>query len=154
ASSSTTRTRSRAAMPGGLATFVPGAARHETCFTGRPNMYTRVETLFEELKRYVQWGPEDATALRALHPRAAQDFVRIADVFYRRIIEHDEARKALEGGESQVGRLKIALEAWMDTLLAGPWDEVYYERRARIGRLHVRIGLPQHYMFGAMNILR
>lgn len=113
-----------------------------------------METLFQELKRYVQWGPADEAALRALHPLASADLHRIADVFYRRILDHDEARKALEGGESQVGRLKITLKAWMDMLLTGPWDEAYYERRARIGRVHVRIALPQHYMFGAMNVIR
>ena len=42
----------------------------------------------------------------------------------------------------------------MDRLLAGPWDEEYYQLRCRIGRVHVRIALPQHYMFGAMNVLR
>ena len=113
-----------------------------------------METLFEELKRYVQWSAADEAALRALHPMALPELERIADVFYRRIFEHDEARKALEGGESQVGRLKVTLRAWMDTLLSGPWDDVYYERRARIGRVHVRIALPQHYMFGAMDVLR
>jgi signal transduction histidine kinase len=112
------------------------------------------ETLLAELMRYVGWGPADEAALRALHPVAAPELERIADVFYRRILDHDEARHALEGGESQVGRLKITLRAWMDTLLAGPWDEAYYQRRARIGRLHVRIALPQHYMFGAMNVIR
>jgi signal transduction histidine kinase len=112
------------------------------------------ETLFEELKRYVGWNLRDEEALRGLHPVAEPELVRIADVFYRRILDHDEARKALEGGESQVGRLKGTLVAWMDSLLRGPWDEVYYERRARIGRLHVRIALPQHYMFGAMNVVR
>jgi two-component system sensor histidine kinase HydH len=113
-----------------------------------------METLFEELKRYVHWDPADEAALRALHPIATPELTRIADLFYRRILEHDEARTALEGGESQVGRLKITLVAWMDSLLAGPWDEAYYQRRARIGRVHVRIALPQHYMFGAMNVLR
>jgi two-component system, NtrC family, sensor histidine kinase HydH len=113
-----------------------------------------VETLFEELKRYVVWSEADESALRTLHPLAAPEFERISKVFYQRILDHDEARKALEGGESQVGRLKVTLQAWMDTLLRGPWDEAYYERRARIGRVHVRIALPQHYMFGAMNILR
>src|SRR5688572_20805180 len=112
------------------------------------------ETLMEELKRYVGWSTADEAALRALHPLARPAFERIADVFYRRILDHDEARTALEGGESQVGRLKVTLVAWMDSLLAGPWDEAYYERRARIGRVHVRIALPQHYMFGAMNVLR
>ena len=112
------------------------------------------ENIFEELKTYVGFSPEDETALKALHPLAYQHFERIADVFYRRILEHTEARKALEGGESQVGHLKVTLQAWMDTLLQGPWDDAYFERRCRIGRVHVRISLPQHYMFGAMNLLR
>ena len=112
-----------------------------------------VETLFEELKRYVGWSEADEAALRALHPIAVPQLERISIVFYQRILDHAEAKKALEGGESQVGRLKLTLQAWMDTLLSGPWDEAYYERRARIGRVHVRIALPQHYMFGAMNVL-
>jgi signal transduction histidine kinase len=53
-----------------------------------------------------------------------------------------------------VGHLKGTLEIWMDQLLCGPWDESYFELRCRIGRMHVRIALPQHYMFGAMNVLR
>jgi two-component system sensor histidine kinase HydH len=112
------------------------------------------ETLFEELKRYVGFSPEDAQALRALHTVVREHFSRIAEVFYVRILEHEGARKALEGGESQVGHLKGTLQIWMDQLLRGPWDESYYELRCRIGRMHVRIALPQHYMFGAMNMLR
>jgi signal transduction histidine kinase len=112
------------------------------------------ETLFEELKRYVVWSTADEAALRGFHPVALPHLERIADVFYRRIGDHVEARKALEGGESTVGRLKVTLQAWMDELLRGPWDEAYYGRRARIGRVHVRIALPQHYMFGAMSVIR
>ncbi len=113
-----------------------------------------METLFAELKRYVQFDAEDEAALAALHPVLEPEFVRIADVFYRRILNHEGARTALEDGESQVGRLKVTLTAWMDRLLTGPWDESYFELRCRIGRVHVRIALPQHYMFGAMNVLR
>lgn len=111
------------------------------------------ETLFEELKRYVGFDASDEAALRALHPLAKPDFVRISEVFYDRILAHDGARTALVGGESSVGRLKVTLQAWMEKLLQGPWDEAYFEVRCRIGRLHVRIALPQHYMFGAMNVL-
>ncbi|MFT3843047.1 MAG: HAMP domain-containing sensor histidine kinase [Myxococcaceae bacterium] len=111
------------------------------------------ETLFEELKRYVGFDANDEAALRALHPIAKPEFVRISEVFYDRILKHDGARTALVGGESSVGRLKVTLQAWMEKLLQGPWDEAYYELRCRIGRLHVRIALPQHYMFGAMNVL-
>jgi signal transduction histidine kinase len=112
------------------------------------------ETLLDELKRYVHWTGEDEEALRALHAAAAPRFEEIASVFYDTILQHEEARRSLTGGETQVGHLKVTLCAWMDRLLLGPWDEDYFEARARIGRRHVRIGLPQHYMFGAMNVIR
>jgi signal transduction histidine kinase len=112
------------------------------------------ETVLDELKRYVRFGEADEQALRSLHAAAAPRFEEIAAVFYDRILTHEEARKALVGGESQVGHLKVTLVAWMDTLLSGPWDASYWEHRCRIGKVHVRIGLPQHYMFGAMNVVR
>ena len=112
------------------------------------------ETIFEEVKRYVGFDRADEEALLALHPLARPHFARISEVFYQRILQHEDARKALFEGESMVGRLRHSLVLWMDKLLTGPWDETYYELRARIGRKHVDIALPQHYMFGAMNVLR
>ncbi len=111
------------------------------------------ESVFDELKRYVDWGPEDEAALRDLHALAAPLFPAVAGTFYDRILAHDGARRAL-GGESRVGHLKTTLTLWLDQLLAGPWDEEYFLARCRIGRVHVRIDLPQHYMFGAMNVVR
>jgi signal transduction histidine kinase len=112
------------------------------------------ESLLEELKRYVGFGAADEASLRELHPLAQPHFQKIAEGFYDLILSHEGASKALRGGESTVGRLKVTLVAWMDKLLLGPWDEDYYELRCRIGRVHVRIALPQHYMFGAMNFVR
>ncbi|HYO72223.1 MAG TPA: protoglobin domain-containing protein [Archangium sp.] len=111
------------------------------------------ETLFEELKRYVGFGVADEQALRSLHELAAHEFPAISEVFYDRILQHEGASSAL-AGESLVGHLKVTLVSWMEQLLRGPWDEEYFLLRCRIGRMHVRIALPQHYMFGAMNILR
>ena len=113
-----------------------------------------METLLEELKRYMEWSPADEVALRRLHVEAAPHFARIAGAFYDRILTHEGARQALVGGESRVGQLKVTLIAWMDRLLSGPWDEEYFQLRCRIGRVHVRIALPQHYMFGAMDQVR
>jgi two-component system, NtrC family, sensor histidine kinase HydH len=109
---------------------------------------------FHELKDYVGFGPADQAALRAVHPALAPQFPEVSEIFYARILEYPPARAVLERGESSVGRLRHTLVEWMEGLFQGPWDEVYVERRARIGRVHVRIGLPQHYMFGAMNVLR
>ncbi len=113
-----------------------------------------METLFEELKRYVGFGEADGALLRAAHPVISPYFDAVSNLFYRRILEHEGAKKALEGGESRVGQLKVTLVQWMHGLCLGPWDEEYFQRRCRIGRVHVRIALPQHYMFGAMNVLR
>jgi len=111
------------------------------------------ESFFDEIKRYVRFGPEDAAALRAFAPLASPRFPEVADRFYARIDEHDQARGALSGPE-QVEHLKGTLQAWMALLFNGPWDEDYYERRVGIGRVHVRISLPQRFMFGAMDVLR
>jgi len=111
-------------------------------------------SVFHELQDYVGFGPVDQVILRALHPGLAPDFSEVSELFYARILEYPRAREVLERGESSVGQLRHSLVAWMDGLFQGPWDEAYVERRARIGRVHVRIGLPQHYMFGAMNLLR
>src|SRR5262249_45751113 len=112
------------------------------------------ESILEELKRYVGFGPDDEQALQALHPHASPHFQQIAEVFYDRILAHPEARQVLEAGERRVGQLKRTLVRWMDGVLNGPWDEAYFELRCRIGRVHVKIGLPQHYMFAAMNVVR
>lgn len=111
------------------------------------------ETLFEELKRYVGFTDADGAFLRGAESHLAPHYERISGVFYDRILEHEGARLALVGGESKVGHLKVTLQLWLKQLMLGPWDEAYYSRRARIGRVHVRIALPQHYMFGAMHVL-
>lgn len=109
---------------------------------------------FEEFKQYVRFGPADEAELRALSPHLTPHFAAIADAFYSRILEHQGALAALRGGESEVGRLKITLIHWLERLLSGPWDDSYYQLRCRIGRVHVRIALPEHYMFAAMGVLR
>lgn len=113
-----------------------------------------VFALFQELQQYVGFGEADERALRALHPRLTASFPAISVAFYERVLEHPNARAALTRGEKHVGQLKEKLVIWMNELFLGPWDEAYVERRARIGRVHVQIALPQHYMVSAMNVVR
>jgi signal transduction histidine kinase len=111
-------------------------------------------TFFENLKLYVGFDDASSATLRELHPIAAPSFVPIVDDFYAAIEAHPGARAAITGGRAQIDRLKQTLLRWIDTLLLGPHDEDYYELRARIGRVHVRIALPQQYMFTAMDRIR
>lgn len=113
-----------------------------------------MEQLFDELKEYLHFDAADEARLRALKAELAPHFQPCVDAFYARILEHPDARSALERGERKVGSLKITLLRWMEELFEGPWDAAYLQRRARIGVVHVRIGLPQHYMITAMHLVR
>ncbi len=111
-------------------------------------------TFFDSLKSYVGFSEASSAALREAHPLVQPSFVPIVDDFYAAIEAHPDARAAITGGAPQIGRLKQTLIRWLDTLLLGPHDEAYYHLRARIGRVHVKIGLPQGFMFTAMNRIR
>jgi len=112
------------------------------------------EHVFEEIKRYVGFSEEDERCLLALGPRVAPHAKPIIDDFYAHILNHDDASTVITGGEAQVERLKGTLTLWLGKLFVGPWDMSYYEQRARIGRRHVQINLPQQYMFTAVNVIR
>jgi two-component system sensor histidine kinase HydH len=115
---------------------------------------TGSETFFKSLQRYVGFSEDSTAALRSFHPIAAPHFRSIIDDFYAAIEAHPGARAAITGGAVQIDRLKRTLIQWMDSMLLGPHDEAYFAMRARIGRVHVRIELPQSYMFTAMNRIR
>ena len=108
----------------------------------------------DDMKRYVGFGADDERALEALHALVAGELGAIADHFYEVLLDHPGAVAVMTEGAAQVGRLKRTLREWLASGLLGPHDEHYYERRSRIGRRHVAIGLPQQYMFTAMNVVR
>lgn len=111
-------------------------------------------TFFADIKQYIGFDERDSALLRTLEPFLEDHFVRIAEHFYERILAHPRAHAAITGGTEQVERLKKTLVDWMASGLRGPHDELFYERRARIGRIHVQITLPQQYMVTAMNVMR
>ncbi len=109
--------------------------------------------ILDELVAYVQLDADDATRLRALHTVLQPAFPAIAGRFYEAVFADPQATAVLSGPE-QVERLRLTLIDWMSSGLLGPYDLEFNERRARIGRVHVRIGLAQQYMFTAMNVVR
>lgn len=111
-------------------------------------------TFLEIIKTFVGFGPDDARVLREFKPFAQPHLERIADRFYRAIALDPDANAVMRGGAPQVERLKRSLVHWLATGLEGPHDETYHRLRTRIGRVHVRINLPQRYMLTAMNVVR
>ncbi len=115
-------------------------------------MLDRTRRRYEELLRYVRWTDDDVARLRGLADAARPYFARIADEFYERVREHEDAHAVLRD-EAQVLRLKGTLQRWMESLLTSTRDERYCDERARIGRVHVRVGLPQRFVPAAMALI-
>jgi signal transduction histidine kinase len=111
-------------------------------------------TFLENVKAYVGFGDDSSALLREAHPLVAPRFGPIVEDFYATIEAHAGARAAIKGGAAQIERLKGSLMRWIDEMFRGPHDEAYFQRRARIGHIHVKIDLPQVYMFTAMDRIR
>jgi signal transduction histidine kinase len=112
-----------------------------------------MSSFIEDLMASMDLRAEDLGGLRALHPLLKPRFRDFADQFYASILRSPSAA-AVFSGPAQVERLKQTLGEWMSSGLLGPHDDRFYEKRSRIGRRHVQIGLAQQYMFTAMNVVR
>jgi len=113
-----------------------------------------VGDMFEQLKRYVGFDEADAQRLRRLREVVEPHLPRIVDRFYAQIGSDPATRRIVQRGEDHTQALRRTLAAWLQSLLAGRYDEEYLRRRVRIGRVHVRVGLPQHYMVAAVEVIR
>lgn len=110
-------------------------------------------TVFEEMKQYIAFHDEDAAHLRSLAPVVEPALPAIVDRFYREVHASPGARRILTGGATQAESLRRSLLAWLRGLFSGRYDADFVRQRAQIGRTHVRVGLPQHFMIVAMEVV-
>jgi signal transduction histidine kinase len=109
--------------------------------------------LLPPLLDYVGFDAESAERLQAMGPRMQPFLDSIVDRFYEAVLRDPHTRAVVQNQE-QVHRLKLSLKDWLEGLFAGPYDETYFEKRAKIGRIHVKVGLEQRYILTAMNVIR
>ncbi len=110
-------------------------------------------SLLWHLRGFVGFDAESAQVLQRLAPTLRPHFSRIVQEFYDAVLG-DPVAKAVLRDDAQIERLRVSLYEWLERLVTGPYDEAYFEKRARIGRMHVKVGLEQRYMLGAMNLIR
>jgi two-component system sensor histidine kinase HydH len=110
--------------------------------------------MMRELFEYVGFGDGDATILARLGPVLRPAFPAIVDAFYDALERNPRATAVFSGGKPQIDRQKHRLREWLEGIVGGVYDDAYFERRARIGRMHVQIELDQRFMFSSMNIIR
>jgi signal transduction histidine kinase len=112
------------------------------------------QDLFEDMKRYMGFTEADARLLADLRQPLQAALPAVVDRFYDAIHRHPQARAVLAENHAQFHRLRRTLRVWLDGLFSGQYDDAYFEACCNIGRTHVRVNLPQHYMFTSMNIVR
>ncbi|MCX5741725.1 MAG: protoglobin domain-containing protein [Proteobacteria bacterium] len=109
--------------------------------------------ILDEIVAYVQFDDRDRERLLGLRTNLEPHFPAIADRFYSALWANP-GTAAMLSSPAQVERLRLTLIDWMASGLTGVFDDEFYEKRSRIGRRHVQIGLAQHYMFTAMSVVR
>ncbi len=109
--------------------------------------------MLAELRSFIGFTSRDAELLRALRSVAEPHFSAIADEFYAVIRMHEGAFAVLED-EAQARRLHASLQVWLGELLGGNYDDQWYARQARVGEVHVKVGLELRYMVAAMSRVR
>jgi len=110
-------------------------------------------TLSDDLASWMGWSERDPENLSRAWPLVEPHVDEVVDAFYRRVMSHDGTASVLEGPE-QMERLRRSLAKWLENVFRGPHDAEYVQLRRRIGKRHVEVGLPEHFMFAAMYQVR
>lgn len=108
---------------------------------------------FDELKNYMGFDEDVEQLLIECVPILRPKYDSIVDEFYEALNANRRTRDVFES-PAQIERLKATLKVWLHEAFSGPWDDLYFQKRLRIGQVHVRVGLLPHFMGGAMNIIR
>lgn len=106
-----------------------------------------------KLKQEYRFTDEDAQNLQDLLPVAEQYLNNLAGHFMEYLTDLPEAQRIISA-HSNKDRLEAFHRHWFRTLFQGEYDEEYLRSLKRIGKAHVRVGLPVHYVNAAMSHVR
>ena len=106
---------------------------------------------FEALKSFVEFGEEDEKNLASLADIVANHGPALTDHFYDTLGSVPETAKIIEG---RVESLKKTHRQYMLELTSGDYGNAYFERRAKIGQVHVERGIDPRFVEGVMSVIR
>jgi len=103
-------------------------------------------------KEYTRFSDTDAQRLAEcgdMFEAIADDLV---DEFYRHLRTYDETIAILDSSSKPIQALKRDQRQYLIELGQGEYDQHYFDRRARIGKLHDMLDLEPKIYFGAYSI--
>jgi uncharacterized membrane protein (DUF373 family) len=108
---------------------------------------------YQTLKEHYKFTNEEAMLLKELQPRMRELADTFVDEFYDYIWGFGKTAQFLKNKQIiEYHRQKI--KEWFINLFCGQYDLPYFLYLYKIGEIHVRIGLPTHYVNSAFTFVR
>ncbi len=108
---------------------------------------------YQTLKEHYRFTDKDAQILKALQPRMEMLADQFIDEFYDYIWGFGKTAKFLKNKEI-IAYHRSKIKAWFINLFCGNYDLSYFMYLYKIGEVHVKIGLPTHYVNSAFTFVR
>ncbi len=105
------------------------------------------------LKAHYKFTEEEAQILKELQPRMEELVDRFADEFYDYIWGFGTTAKFLKD-KAIIAHHRTKIKEWFLNLFSGKYDTFYFLNLYKIGEIHVKIGLPTHYVNSAFTFVR
>ncbi len=108
---------------------------------------------YRSLKEHYKFTDKEAQILKDLQPRMeklADDFI---DGFYDYIWGFGKTAKFLKNKEI-IAYHRTKIKEWFINIFCGEYDLPYFMYLYKIGEIHVKIGLPTHYVNSAFTFVR
>lgn len=108
---------------------------------------------YTTLKSDYNFTKEEALILQNLHPRMEKLADEFIDGFYDYIWGFGKTAKFLKNKEI-IAHHREKIKEWYVNLFCGNYDMLYFTYLYNIGEIHVKIGLPTHYVNSAFTFVR
>ena len=111
------------------------------------------ENNYKKVLKHYKFDDIDASTLESIKSITSMYTKELLEGFYKFIFEFDHARMFLHNKEI-LQRHEEGIKNWYLNLFCGKYDTVYFEKLHMISEIHVRIGLPAHYVNTAFSFVR
>ncbi len=106
---------------------------------------------FDKAKAFSRFEELYAPILPGLKNAIMEHQAEITDAFYDELSKDDVAAKTIAG---RVDQLKASHKAWIEELFDGDYGDAYFERRYKIGEVHVKAKIEPYYVEVVTSFLR
>ena len=108
---------------------------------------------FRTVLRNYKFSEQDALHLKSIKKIAILETENLLKGFYKFIFEFNHAQMFLHD-KDVLARHEKGISIWYMNLFCGKYEEEYFEKLHLISEIHVRIGLPAHYVNAAFSYVR